>query len=78
MSVKVPAVGPYTMARTMLARCDPGAESPQHAHPSLGQVCVLEGECVCAGKHDGLGSHMLFTVGEEHGPTTMGDQGWVP
>jgi quercetin dioxygenase-like cupin family protein len=74
---KILALDKETKAHAMLSRWDPGVVFPPHAHPSLEQGYVLDGECEYQGKVYGPGSHFIYPAGYVHGPFKVGDKGWL-
>ena len=68
---------PDTKTHTVLARWDPGSGLPRHAHPSLEQMYILEGECESEGEVYGPGTLIISPAESEHGPYKVGDEGML-
>ena len=60
-----------------LIKMEPGAELPQHGHPSIEQCLGLKGEIETKGKKYGPGSYFINPPANEHGPFKAGTNGWM-
>lgn len=58
---------------TLLIRCEPGINYPEHSHAGTEEIFMLEGDLICEGKTYNSGDYIVSACGSKHPPISSRD-----